>query len=135
MFAPICQPNTTVVGPPSGGTQPAPVVADGCPPNWYRDAAGNCTNDWSHPYPVTLPAQPSPTVPADTSGTPSAGQTGCISGQFDASGNCIPSTVPGATGDWLTDPTQEVIPGVPNWGLLAGGAVAAYLLFGHKGRR
>jgi hypothetical protein len=75
-------------------------------------------------------------VPADTSGTPSAGQAGCISGQFDASGNCIPSTVPGAAPSWFTDPSQEIIPGVPNWGLLAGAAVGAYLLFGgQKGRR
>jgi hypothetical protein len=130
-----CQPNTIPVGPPGGTTQPGPIVADHCPPGQFQDAAGNCMSVQNYPYPVTQPPTPSPTVPADTSGTPSAGQPGCVSGQFDASGNCITSTVPGAATSWFTDPTQDVITGLPNWGLLAIAAGAAYLMFGQKGHR
>jgi hypothetical protein len=128
--------NTTMVPPPGAPIAPAPVTVDNsCPQGWYRDAAGNCTNDYHNPYPVTLPPQPSPIVNGSTSGTPSAGQPGCISGSFDAQGNCITSTVPGATPSWFTDPNQDVIPGFPNWGLLLAGGVGVYMLMQMGKRR
>jgi hypothetical protein len=134
---PVLQPpGTTTVPPPGTITSPAPVTPDRCHPWQARDAAGNCTDMWHHPYPVSNVPAPSPTVPAPTSGTPSAGQTGCVTGQFDAQGNCITSTVPGTTTEsWFTDPTQDVIPGVPNWGLVAGGAAAVFLMMQMGKRR
>lgn len=123
-------PGTTTVPLPIPGRQHPPgTITDSCGPGMYRDAAGNCTTDWSHPYPIAVPPQPSPIVPAPTDGTPSAGQPGCVTGQFDAQGNCIPSTVPGAMApNWFTDPSQELIQGIPNWGLLAGGLGGFLLL-------
>ena len=105
---------TSVAPMPAPGSiaAPGPTVADNCASGQYRDAAGNCTDDWHNPYPIYLPAQPSPVVSADTSPTPTAGQ--------------VPS------GSWLTDPTRELINGVPNWGILAAGA--AVLMF-MRGRR
>jgi hypothetical protein len=33
---------------------------------------------------------------------------------------------------WFTDPTQELISGVPNWGLVAGGGVILLMLMKRK---
>lgn len=148
-FGPVICPGPACPVPASGGWQPpnvapvplmpsptaapVPVTGNPCPPGQYQDSIGNCTDDWHNPYPVYTPAQPSPTVPASTAGTPTAGQPGCVSGMYDVSGNCITSTVPGTTPSWFTDPTQEIITGIPNWILAAGAAGGLLLLM--RGRR
>lgn len=117
---------------PGSITAPAPTVSTPCPSGQYQDAAGNCTDDWHNPYPLYLPAQPSPVVSASTASTPTAGQPGCVSGEYDVNGNCIvASTTPGTTPSWFTDPTQELISGIPNWGLLAA-AAGVFMLMGKR---
>jgi hypothetical protein len=93
---------------------------------------GNCVNPATS-IPTGLPAQPSPTIPASTAGTPTAGQAGCITGTYDINGNCITSTTPGTT-SWLSDPGQDIITGIPNWALLAAAAGAVFLI-SRGGRR
>jgi hypothetical protein len=137
--------NVTTVPPPGTITSPAPVInaptlpSNGmCPPGTYLmpGMSPNCPPGELCSQLMTAAscqpttAQPSPVVSASTAGTPSAGQTGCITGEYDMYGNCITSTVPGETsdtGDWFTDPTQDVITGLPNWALTLG-AGAAFLL-------
>jgi len=92
-------------------------------PGYFRDAAGNCTNDWHNPYSLYLPNYgPSPTVAASPSDyLPSQGQT-------------VPGITPAATGsftDWLSE--QTIVPGVANQWILAGGGLLAFLLL--KGKR
>lgn len=124
--------NVTAMPVPGSITAPAPTVSNPCPAGQYQDAAGNCTDDWHNPYPLYLPAQPSPVVSASTVSTPTAGQPGCVSGEYDVNGNCIiTSTTPGTTPSWFTDPTQELISGIPNWGLLAA-AAGALMLMGRR---
>lgn len=106
-----------------------------CLPGQVLDASGNCTSDERNPYVLYLPQnqQPAPVTPAQTSLTPTAGQATCQSGQYDTYGNCIAnvaSTV--AAPSWFTDPTQELISGFPNWGLLAAAAAALMLLTRRK---
>ena len=110
--------------PPVEQPAPAPAVCDAS--SMYRDAAGNLTCDWHNPYSLSLPA-PAPTVPADTSYTPGAGQMPTSVPTDSVQGNVVsPSS------SWLTDPGQELISGIPNWGILAA-AAAAFMLM--KGRR
>jgi hypothetical protein len=101
----------------------APIVSGVCGPGQYRDAAGNCTTDWHNPYSLYLPNPPAPTVAAPT--PLSLAQPGTTLDSTGAS-----TTV--ATGSWFTDPTQELISGVPNWGLVAA-AGALFLMM--RGRR
>jgi hypothetical protein len=44
-------------------------------------------------------------------------------------------TVGATTGDWFTDPTQEVISGLPNWGLVAGGVGVLMVMMTMMGGR
>jgi hypothetical protein len=39
------------------------------------------------------------------------------------------------TASWFTDPTQELISGIPNWALVAAGGVGVYLMMRPAGRR
>jgi len=118
--------------PPIDIPRPAPVVQNAPPPpGTYRDAAGNLTSDWHNPYSLYLPdsvqIQPAPIVAASTALTPGAGQTPTSIPSDAVSGNAV-----SAGPSWFTDPSQELITGIPNWGILAA-AVGAYLLL--KGRR
>ena len=116
--------------PPVDVPQPSPVIDNAPPPpGMYRDAAGNLTSDWHNPYSLHLPEsiQPAPIVAADTSLTPGAGQTTTSIASGPVAGNAV-STSP----SWLTDPNQELISGIPNWGIVAV-ALGAFLLM--KGRR
>ncbi len=45
----------------------------------------------------------------------------------------VTATTPASTPSWFTDPSQELITGIPNWGLLAAGAAVALLLM-RRGR-
>jgi hypothetical protein len=119
-------PTSTVTQPPPPTT---PVVSNSVTDptcsraGYYRDAAGNCTNDWHNPYSLYLPQTgPSPTVAASPSDyLPSQGQT-------------VPGITPAATGsfsDWLSSST--IINGVANQWVLAGGGLLAFLLL--KGKR
>jgi hypothetical protein len=118
-------PTSTVPQPPPP-TYPvvAPTVAGQCPSGEYRDAAGNCTNDWHNPYSLYLPDSsgspaPAPTVAANT----------CPTGysQDPNTGNCV---LPGASGTglsaWLAGSTTLGGIQIPN-ALLAGvGALVAF---------
>lgn len=120
---PVLQP------PPVDVPQPAPVVNNAPPPaGMYRDAAGNLTSDWHNPYSLYLPEtiQPAPIVSADTSLTPGAGQM-----PTSVTGGSVQGNAVGAP-SWFTDPNQELITGIPNWGLVAAAAAAFFLM---KGRR
>lgn len=88
----------------------APTVSGPCAPGQYQDAAGNCTSDWHNPYSLYLPNPPSPTVGAPT--PLQLTQPGTILDSTGAS-----TTV--ASTSWFTDPTQEIISGIPNWGIAA----------------
>ncbi|HEV2471877.1 MAG TPA: hypothetical protein VGS41_04385, partial [Chthonomonadales bacterium] len=120
---------------PAGNCSPWSGV---CPAGSAVDSSGNCTTDERNPYVLYLPQQQqsSPVVSAPTSATPSAGQSFCASGEYDTSGNCIaaaPTVAATPAASWFTDPTQELITGVPNWGLVAGAGLALMLLM--RGRR
>jgi hypothetical protein len=44
------------------------------------------------------------------------------------------TTTPAASSpSWFTDPSQELITGIPNWGLLAAGAALAFFMM-RRGR-
>ncbi len=101
-----------VTQPPPASPAPTSMVCD--QGSMYKDAAGNWTCDWHNPYSLYLP-QPSPVVAADTSTTPTAGQT-----------TAVPAS-------WFTDPAQELISGIPNWGLVAAAGVGLMLLM--RGKR
>lgn len=84
-------------------------------------------------------------IVAATVVNPSPPSQSTATGTTVTSGNSAVSQANGATlttytgaaassGDWFTDPTQELISGFPNWLLLAAGGVAAFALF-HAGRR
>jgi hypothetical protein len=68
----------------------------------------------------------------------SAGQTfippgGTLSsGQVTQTGACQDATT--VSGSWFTDPTQEMISGVPNWALLAAAALGLWAMNSGKGR-
>ena len=128
------QPSPVVTQPPPPVTpQPAPITASGCPTGQYRDAAGNCTADWSHPSPLYLPPdqgspQPSPTVSANTCPT---GYT-----QDPSTGNCYPpGAAPSGSGimAWLGASTTIGGVNIPNAAIAGVGALLAIKMFG--GRR
>lgn len=117
--------------PPAESPSPAPSVQNAPPPpTMYRDAAGNLTSDWHNPYSLYLPEgvqiQPSPIVNANTSLTPGPGQTATSVPSSSVQGNAV------SPASWFTDPTQSLISGIPNWGIVAAAAAAFFLL---KGRR
>jgi hypothetical protein len=91
----------------------------------------------SAPLPVVTPASGS-SLPAAaiqaSSLPPSASQvvTG-TPGASPAAGGTNPSTTT-VSGSWFTDPTQEMISGVPNWALLAAAALGLWALNSGKGR-
>lgn len=119
-------PSPTVTQPPPPvSPAPAPITAigpagtNGCSPGQYRDAAGNCTSDWRHPYPMYLPLDnmlaPSPTIAAST----------CPTGysQDPATGNCLsPGVCPSG---YATDPTTgacvlaSAVAATPGAGIMA----------------
>ena len=140
--------------PPPTSPQPGPTVpigpggSSGCAAGMYRDAAGNCTADWSHPYPLYLPLDtsisPAPTVPANTCPTgysqdasgnclaPGLCPTGYV---IDAQGNCVLQGAPtsGITA-WLSASTPLLGLNVPNYLLAGAGALVAFRLM-RGGRR
>jgi len=128
-----CTGPTVPQPPPPYYPQPAPITASGCPSGQYRDAAGNCTADWSHPSPLYLPPdqgspQPSPTVSANTCPT---GYT-----QDPSTGNCYPpGAAPSGSGimAWLGASTTIGGVNIPNAAIAGVGALIAMKMFG--GRR
>lgn len=131
-IAPVVSASTqpVVQPPPTQVLQPAPVVDNAPPPpGMYRDAAGNLTSDWHNPYSLYLPEtiQPAPTVAASTSLTPGAGQMATSVTGGSVQGNAVT-----ALPSWLSDPSQELISGLPNWGLVAIAGAALLLM---KGKR
>lgn len=103
--------------------------------------------------PITVPGNPNPITPSTASPTFLQQLQSLFSGYPGGSPGGVQTTVetaasgtaplaingtPAATGaataspSWFTDPTQEVISGVPNWGLLAAAGAAALLLMQQK---
>jgi hypothetical protein len=115
----------------------SPVTASGdCAAGYYRDAAGNCTNDWRNPYSLYLPPTvgPSPTVPSSPSDyLPSQGQAvpgitpGCVTDP--TTGLCTTSSSSSIM-DWLSAST--IWASVPNGVLVAGAALAMFALGGKR---
>lgn len=95
-----------------------------CPPGYVVDASGNCTGDPRNPYSLYLPTDGSGS--AAPTGAAAAVLAPCASGQYDASGNCIPQSIWG----WLQAST--LIPGVENLWVAGGGLLAGYFLFMRK---
>lgn len=122
---------TAVVPQPPPPTTPvvAPVVSD-CKqrgPDYFRDAAGNCTNDWHNPYSLYLPLSPRPSPTVDAS----------PSDYLPSQGQVVPGITPGASApssfmDWLSAST--IWASAPNGVVVGAGALLAYLLLGKKGR-
>jgi hypothetical protein len=109
--------------PPPQVPMVSPVTAGGdCAAGYYRDAAGNCTNDWHNPYSLNLPpVGPAPTVPASPADfLPSQGQV-------------VPGVTPGTSSimDWLS--SSSIWSAVPN-GVLVGGLALAMFALGGKRR-
>jgi|SRR5579885_288037 len=86
------------------------------------------------PIPVSVPLVP--TTPSTIAAQVSPPATSAPAAQVAASTpsqSTAVSTAPASTPSWFTDPAQELITGIPNWGLLAAAAAAALLLM--RGRR
>jgi hypothetical protein len=82
---------------------------------------------------ATMPPLPASACTASQTYVPPGSNMGPQYGnQITTTGACINSVASPTTtaANWFTDPTQEVISGVPNWGLLAGAGVAALVFFG-----
>lgn len=121
--------------PPPTQPQPSPIIGtSGCAAGQYRDAAGNCTTDWTNPYPLYLPTDggspaPSPTVPANTC------QTGFT--QDPVTGNCLgPGQYPtaptaGAT-SWFSASTSIAGMNIPNLVLAGIFGIVAMKMMGKK---
>jgi hypothetical protein len=86
----------------------------------------------TQPHPVvTATGSPIPqpsTRPAPVPGALTAAQTAATESSQEAV-----ATAPD-TPSWFTDPAQEIISGIPNWGLVAAGAGALFLFSGKKRR-
>ena len=82
---------------------------------------------WQPTFPPQEPLYSAPPVPSVVNPSPASQST--ATGTSALSSNSVTSQANGTvvstttTGNWFTDPTQEVISGLPNWGLVAiGGA-------------
>jgi hypothetical protein len=119
---------TVTQPPPPSQPAPAPTVADPTcsQPGYYRDAAGNCTNDWHNPYSLYLPAPQSPRPAPTVAASPDD--------YMPSNGQVVPGITPSSSGvaDWMSQST--IWPGVRNqW--VVGGAVLAALVLLRGGRR
>lgn len=79
--------------------------------------------------PPYQPLPPQPAAPTVINPTPASQST--MTGSSVTSPN---STNSQANGSWLSDSTQDVISGFPNWGLLVAGGVLLFMMM-HSGRR
>lgn len=118
-IGPIVSPVQSLLTP--GGTTP-PIVSTGVPP--ISPSAPN--------YPglqiVTGPGASTQNTLLTSLG-PAAGDPQLVS--LVAGGQPATSATP-MTSSWFTDPTQELISGIPNWGIMLAIAAAAMLM---KGKR
>ena len=97
---------------------------------------GSCVAAPSASTPTPTPAATvaTATTPPKTPVTPMAtnisntGATLAANTAPPASG----STAAASTGNWFTDPTQEIISRFPNWGLLAAAGLGLFLMMGDK---
>lgn len=138
-------PNTVAQPAPPTSPSPAPVATtpgtSGCPAGEYRDAAGNCTADYTNPYSLYLPpdtSTPANTVAANTCPTGytlSAITGNCLApGQCDTgytldptSGQCVVSIglSTAGIGTWLGESTSIAGMSIPNVVLAGVGALFA----------
>lgn len=133
---------------PTSTVPMGPAGSSGCAPGQYRDAAGNCTSDWTNPYSMYLPLDstpaPSPVVSANTCPTGYYMEASgncveqCQPGEApDSSNNCVPalpdSSVTGIEG-WLTTTMPFMGYNVPYWAWIAAGVVAFRMLGGKRKR-
>lgn len=149
----VNQPPPPISPAPAPTTPIGPAGSNGCAPGQYRDAAGNCTSDWRHPFPMYLPLDnslaPAPTVAANTCPTgysqdPSTGNClspgVCPSGYATdpATGACVLASslaaTPGAgISAWLASSTPILGMNVPHWAIAAGvGLVVLRSMGGRK---
>lgn len=94
----------------------------------YGGRTGPVTYASGAPTPINWQAYYTP--PASTAaetGTPSFG----VMVHSDP-GIALPASPGLSIPPWFTDPAQSLIPNVPNWGLLAAGAVALFLFSGKR---
>ena len=91
----------------------------------------------------THPLSPQPGIPTVVNPSPStqltstgSSATSATSVLSQANGTALGTVAPTSTGNWFTDPTQEVIGGLPNWALLAIGAGGLFMVMSMaSGRR
>lgn len=127
-----------------GTSCPLPSIPGG----QVTDSSQLCPSGWSG----TFPACVAPVTPASaiiTTGTPGPGilppanisNPIPVSIQTTPSGSAIVnssgaapsgSSSSSSPASWFTDPTQEIVSGFPNWGLVAAAGVALFLALGVK---
>ena len=93
----------------------------------YLTAPVNTLRRWFNPAGQPQPLPVSTTVPAPTPTVTAAGTP------IDSSPATVAPTLTSIT-SWFTDPSQEIFSGIPNWGIVGAGALAAMMLFGGKRR-
>ena len=114
-----------------------PTATPACPTGWtgtYPDCVAPSvlppTTTYSTPPTTTPPTSVLSTMPTgiSTTGSTLASQTG--SGATSSTSTSTSSST--STASWFTDPTQEIISGIPNWGLIAVAGLGLFLMMGKK---
>lgn len=88
-------------------------------------ASGSATPiNWQQYYTPPATSAPAPAASVPVTGVFTGSDPGIA--PAGTSANSLGITIP----SWFTDPTQSLIPNVPNWGLVAGAVVALFLFSG-----
>lgn len=139
-------PNTVGMVPPARRSAPSwggpnsPIA--GHPPGWWTARQQSQANPLaqqttlSYRLPPWQPLSPQPPAPTIVNPSPSSQPTStgtsattATSVLSQANGTSLSTTpVVTSTGDWFSDPTQEIISGLPNWGLVAIGAAGLFMI-------
>jgi hypothetical protein len=85
----------------------------------------------SYPPPFQTVVNPSPSSTLTATGSNALSPTSVTN---QANGSMLTPT-PTGTGDWFTDPTQEVISGLPNWALVVMGGAGLFMVVSLAGKR
>jgi hypothetical protein len=130
-----------------GGTS---VWGSPCPSGMSKCGTNNacCASGSAAPAAPIVPAVPAkiatatqppttPTVPMatgiSTTGANLASQTGSSSSGTTSTSTSTSGTT--TTASWFTDPTQEIISGIPNWGLVAAAALGVFMFAESSGAK
>jgi hypothetical protein len=123
-----------------------------CPPGWvgtYPACSAPASLPTTQALPITAPANVANPLPATiaTATTPPntpiipmntgiSNTGGTLASQNSGStSSTSTSSTSTTTASWFTDPTQEVISGIPNWGLVAGAGVGLLALMSMGGKK